>query len=63
MEEMSKHGGIGLAAMKADLDRTAARKDVKAAKLPSAMTTERYRPRQGSGHATTSPSPSCGISG
>ena len=41
MEEMSKHGEIGLAAMKADMDRTTARKYVKAAKLPSEMTTER----------------------
>lgn len=41
MEEVSKHGQIGLAAMKADMDRTTARKYVKAAKLPSEMTTER----------------------
>lgn len=41
MEEMNKHGEIGLAAMKADMDRTTARKYVKAAKLPSEMTTER----------------------
>jgi hypothetical protein len=41
MEEVSKHGQIGLAAMKADMDRKTARKYVKAAKLPSEMTTER----------------------
>ena len=37
MEEMSKHGRIGVAAMKADMDRKTARKYVKAAKLPSEM--------------------------
>jgi hypothetical protein len=37
MEEMSKHGRIGQAAMKADMDRKTARKYVTAGKLPSAM--------------------------
>jgi len=37
MEEMSKHGEIGRAAMKADMDRKTARKYVKAGALPSQM--------------------------
>jgi hypothetical protein len=37
MEEMSKDGQIGRAAMKADMDRTTARRYVAAAKLPSEM--------------------------
>lgn len=37
MEEMSKHGRIGQAAMKADMDRKTARKYVEAGTLPSAM--------------------------
>jgi hypothetical protein len=41
MEEMSKHGQIGQAAMKADMDRKTARKYVAAGKLPSAMTSPR----------------------
>jgi molybdenum-dependent DNA-binding transcriptional regulator ModE len=41
MEEVNKHGQIGLAAMKTDMDRKTARKYVKAAKQPSEMTTER----------------------
>ena len=35
MEEMSKHGKVGLAAMRAGVDRKTARKYVKAGKLPS----------------------------
>jgi hypothetical protein len=41
MEEMSKHGQIGQAAMKADMDRKTARKYVAAGQLPS----ERKQPR------------------
>ena len=37
MEEMSKHGHIGMAAMKAGMDRKTARKYVQAGALPSAM--------------------------
>ena len=37
MEEMSKHGRIGVAAMKEGMDRKTARKYVKAGKLPSEM--------------------------
>ncbi len=37
MEEMSKHGKKGLAAMKAGMDRKTARKYVEAGKLPSEM--------------------------
>jgi len=37
MEEMSKHGEIGLAAMKADMDRKTARKYAAAGKLPSEL--------------------------
>ena len=41
MEEMSKHGHIGQAAMKADMDRKTGRKYVAAGVLPSAMPTVR----------------------
>jgi len=41
MEEMSKHGKIGRAAMKADMDRKTARKYVEAGTLPSQMKKER----------------------
>ncbi len=41
MEEMSKHGHIGVAAMKADMDRKTARKYVAAGELPSGMVVER----------------------
>ena len=37
MEEISKDGQIGRAAMKADMDRKTARRHVEAAKLPSEM--------------------------
>jgi hypothetical protein len=37
MEEMSNHGQIGRAAMKADMDRKTARKYVAAGKLPSEL--------------------------
>ena len=42
MEEMSKHGQIGQAAMKADMDRKTARKYVAAGKLPSELKQPRY---------------------
>ena len=41
MEEMSKHGHIGQAAMKADMDRKTARKYVDGGKFPSELTTRR----------------------
>jgi len=41
MEEMSKHGHIGVAAMKADMDRKTTRKYVAAGELPSEMVVER----------------------
>lgn len=41
MEEMSKHGHVGVAAMKADMDRKTARKYVAAQMLPSEMAGER----------------------
>jgi len=41
MEEMSKHGQIGKAAMKADMDRKTARKYVQSGKLPTESRTER----------------------
>ena len=41
MEELSKHGQIGVAAMKAGMDRKTARKYAAAAKLPSEMTKQR----------------------
>jgi hypothetical protein len=41
MEEMSKHGHIGHAAMKAGMDRKTARKYVDGGKLPSELTTRR----------------------
>ena len=37
MEEIQKHGGIGLAAMRAGMDRKTARKYVRAGKLPSEL--------------------------
>lgn len=47
MEEMSKHGRIGEAAMKADMDRKTARKYVAAGTLPSGMSEPRdWRTRQ-----------------
>ena len=47
MEEMTKHGEIGRAAMKADMDRKTARKYVAAGKLPSEMRTPRdWRTRE-----------------
>ena len=41
MEEMSKHGHVGQAAMKADMDRKTARKYIDGGKLPSELTTRR----------------------
>jgi hypothetical protein len=41
MEEITKHGGIGRAAMKADMDRKTARKYREAGKLPSEMVAPR----------------------
>lgn len=47
MEELSKHGRIGVAAMKAGMDRKTARKYVEAGKLPSELVTERdWRTRE-----------------
>jgi hypothetical protein len=47
MEEMSKHSRIGMAAMKAGMNRKTARKYVKAGKLPSEMKTARtWRTRE-----------------
>jgi hypothetical protein len=47
MEEMSKHGKVGLAAMKAGMDRKTARKYVAAGKLPSEMMAPRdWRTRE-----------------
>ena len=47
MEEMTKHGKVGLAAMKAGMDRKTARKYVAAGKLPSEMAVPRdWRTRQ-----------------
>jgi hypothetical protein len=47
MEEKSKHGQVGMAAMKAGMDRKTARKYLRAGKLPSAMTVERaWRTRE-----------------
>lgn len=47
MEEMTKHGQIGRAAMKADMDRKTARKYVEAGKFPSEMRVPRdWRTRQ-----------------
>jgi Mu transposase, C-terminal domain len=47
MEEMSKHGRIGVASMKAGMDRKTARKYVSAGKLPSEMVTPReWRTRE-----------------
>ena len=44
MEEMSKHGKVGVAAMKAGMDRKTARKYVAAGKLPSEMKAPRATP-------------------
>lgn len=41
MEEMTKHGGIGLAAMRAGIDRKTARKYVEGGKLPSEIVAPR----------------------
>ena len=41
MEEMSKHGRVGLAAMRAGIDRKTARKYAKAGKLPSELVAPR----------------------
>jgi hypothetical protein len=47
MEEMSKHGEIGRAAMVADMDRKTARKYIQAGKLPSEMRAPRdWRTRE-----------------
>lgn len=47
MEEMSKHGGVGLAALKAGMDRKTARKYIAAGTLPSEMRTPRdWRTRE-----------------
>src|SRR5690348_2166412 len=47
MEEMTKHGEIGHAAMKAGMDRKTARKYVRAGKLPSEMAAPRdWRTRE-----------------
>ena len=47
MEEMSKHGSIGLASMRAGMDRKTGRRYVSAGKLPSEMVTERdWRTRE-----------------
>lgn len=47
MEEMSKHGQIGRAALKADMDRKTARKYVAAGKLPSELAAPRtWRTRE-----------------
>jgi hypothetical protein len=54
MEEMSKHGEIGRAARKADMDRKTARKYIAAGTLPSAMC------RHGTGGPDRIPSRSTG---
>ncbi|CAN5675221.1 hypothetical protein BH09MYX1_BH09MYX1_58110 [soil metagenome] len=47
MEEMSKHGSIGLASMRAGMDRKTGRKYVAEGQLPSEMVTERdWRTRE-----------------
>lgn len=47
MDEMNKHGRIGMAAMKSGMDRKTGRKYVSAGKLPSEMVAERkWRTRQ-----------------
>jgi hypothetical protein len=47
MEEKSKHGQVGLAAIRSGMDRKTARKYLRASKLPSAMTVERtWRTRE-----------------
>ena len=46
MEEMTKHGRIGVAAMKADMDRKTARKYLESGQLPSEQRKDRsYRTR------------------
>ena len=42
MEEMSKHGEVGRAALRADMDRKAARKYLAAGQLPSQMREPRW---------------------
>ena len=47
MEEMSKHGHIGLASMRAGMDRKTGRKYVAASQLPSQLVKERdWRTRE-----------------
>ena len=47
MEELSKHGAVGLAAIKAGMDRKTARKYIVAATLPSQMRAPRdWRTRE-----------------
>ena len=47
MEEMTKHGRVGLAAMRAGMDRKTARKYVQGGKLPSEMVEPRdWRTRE-----------------
>ncbi len=47
MEELSKHGAVGLAAIKAGMDRKTARKYIAAATLPSQMRAPRdWRTRE-----------------
>jgi hypothetical protein len=47
MEEMSKHGEVGRAAMKANMERSTARKYVEAGKMPSEMVASRtWRTRE-----------------
>lgn len=47
MEEMAKHGEVGRATRKADMDRKMARAYVEAGKLPSEMVTSRtWRTRE-----------------
>jgi hypothetical protein len=47
MEEMSQHGEVGRAAMKADMERGTARKYIEAGKMPSEMVTPRtWRTRE-----------------
>ena len=57
MEEMSKHGSIGLASMKAGMDRKTGRKYVAAGTLPSEMIKARdWRTRDYAGHRKQPPS-------
>jgi len=47
MEEMSKHGAVGLAALKAGMDRKTARKYIAAGALPSELRAPRdWRTRE-----------------